>query len=88
MKFKTKYIAPVGGDGIHTINTGDWRIKKPVLSQEKCVKCGYCLLHCPVNAISKKDGQFTISYSYCKGCGICAHGCPPDAIEMVPEVEK
>ena len=88
MKFKTKYITPIGADGIHTINTGDWRTKRPVLDQEKCIKCGFCFLHCPVNSIKRIDGQFIINYEYCKGCGICANGCKPKAIEMVQEVEK
>lgn len=88
MEFKSKYIAPIGADGIHVLNTGDWRTKRPILNQEKCIKCGICFIYCPVNSISKKDGKFEISYDYCKGCGICAHECRSKAIEMVQEVEK
>lgn len=88
MKFKSKYIVPIGADGIYVINTGDWRTKRPILNQEKCIKCGICFIYCPVNSIAKKDGKFEISYDYCKGCGICAHECRSKAIEMVQEVEK
>ena len=82
MEFKSKYIVPVGADGIHVLNTGDWRTQRPVLDQEACIACGTCLLYCPVNSIRKSDGKFTICYDYCKGCGICAKVCPFGAITM------
>ena len=88
MEVKSKYIVPVGADGIHVLNTGDWRTQRPVLDQEACIACGTCLLYCPVNSIRKSDGKFTICYDYCKGCGICAHECPKNAITMIPEEGK
>ena len=88
MEFKSKNIVPIGADGIHVLNTGDWRTKRPVLDQETCIACGTCLLYCPVNSIRKTDGTFAICYDYCKGCGICAHECPKDAITMIPEEGK
>lgn len=88
MEFKSKYIVPIGADGIHILNTGDWRTQRPVLDQEMCIMCGTCLLYCPVASIHKKEGAFTISYDYCKGCGICAHECPKKAITMIPEEGK
>ena len=88
MEFKSKCIVPVGADGIHVLNTGDWRTQRPVLDQEACIACGTCLLYCPVNSIRKSDGKFTICYDYCKGCGICAHECPKNAITMIPEEGK
>lgn len=88
MEFNSKYIVPVGADGIHVLNTGDWRTQRPVLDQEACIACGTCLLYCPVNSIRKSDGKFTICYDYCKGCGICAHECPKNAITMIPEEGK
>ncbi|MEM2110953.1 MAG: 4Fe-4S binding protein [Candidatus Bathyarchaeia archaeon] len=64
--------------------TGSWRVLKPVINQEKCVKCGTCWLYCPEGAILR--GQvFTINYDYCKGCGICAEECPAKVIAMVKE---
>lgn len=88
MECKSNYIVPIGADGIHILNTGDWRTQRPVLGQELCIGCGTCLLYCPVNSIHKTDGIFTISYDYCKGCGICAHECPKQAIAMQPEEGK
>ncbi|SKC36024.1 4Fe-4S binding protein [Maledivibacter halophilus] len=88
MKFKSKYIAPIGADGIHVLNTGDWRTQRPVIDHEKCIKCGICFLYCPVNSINKIEGEFVISYDYCKGCGICAHECPKKAINMAVEEGK
>lgn len=88
MNITSKYIAPVGADGIYVLNTGDWRTQRPVLDQNKCVKCGICFLFCPVNSISREDGNFVISYDYCKGCGVCAHECPKNAIGMIKEEKK
>ncbi len=88
MELKSKYIVPVGADGIHILNTGDWRTQRPVLDETKCIRCGRCFLYCPVNSIRKTEKAFVISYDYCKGCGICAHECPKEAIEMVAEEEK
>lgn len=88
MKITSKYIAPIGKEGLHILNTGDWRTQRPILNQEKCIACGICFLYCPVNSISKTDGEFRISYDYCKGCGICANECPKDAIDMVSEEGK
>ena len=83
------HITPIGNDGIYVLDTASWRIVRPVIDQETCVKCGMCLSYCPVNSIrKKKDGRFEISYDYCKGCGICANECNVKAIEMVPEGGK
>ncbi len=66
--------------------TGTWRTERPVIIQEKCVKCLLCWLYCPEDAIIRKeDNSVEVDYEYCKGCGICAAVCPVDAIKMVPE---
>lgn len=89
MKYKSPYIVPIGADeGMYEINTGDWRTIRPILDENKCIKCGLCFLYCPVNAIKKENDRFVITYNYCKGCGICAHECPKNAIEMVKEEGK
>ncbi len=89
MQFKSKYIVPIGADGIHTINTGDWRTQRPSLDQEICIRCGTCLLYCPVGSIHKNEGgEFYVCYDYCKGCGVCAHECPKKAIIMTAEGGK
>jgi len=69
--------------------TGDWRTEQPVLDKEKCIKCGFCWLHCPDAAITPlDDGYFEPDLYHCKGCGICAVICPKKAITMVEEVEQ
>ncbi len=79
--------------------TGDWRVMRPIIDQEKCVRCRTCWVFCPDGAIMevKKpyrtkagreyDVSYEINYDYCKGCGICAHECPVKAITMVEEVK-
>lgn len=80
------HITPIGDDGLYILNTAGWRIVRPVLDKEKCIKCGLCLAFCPVNSIEKKkDATFEICYDYCKGCGICANECSKGAIHMAPE---
>lgn len=66
--------------------TGDWRSQRPVVNQDKCIKCGLCWLFCPDAAIEQmEDGRYRWNMDYCKGCGICATECKPGAIEMVEE---
>ena len=80
------HITPIGNDGMYILDTASWRVLRPVLDQEKCIRCGICLSYCPVNSIHKdEEGKYEIHYDYCKGCGICANECIKDAIEMVPE---
>lgn len=88
MKYKSKYITPIGCEGMYEINTGDWRTERPVMDKDKCTNCGICFLYCPVFSIEKKNEEFVIDYSYCKGCAICEHECPTGAIKMVPEEGK
>lgn len=83
MEFISDYIVPIGPEGLHIIQTGNWRTRKPILNPDKCIKCGMCLMYCPVNSVKRtEDGAFEINYDYCKGCGICAHECKKGAIEM------
>jgi len=68
--------------------TGYWRIFRPIMDKQKCIKCLMCWLLCPEAAIHRlDDDSVEINYDYCKGCGICAHECPVKAIKMVREVE-
>ena len=69
--------------------TGAWRIFKPVIHEEKCIKCRRCWLFCPDNAITiDKNGYPKINYEICKGCGICSNVCPVKTIEMVRDLHE
>ena len=71
--------------------TGNWRVKRPVWIQEKCVQCGLCWAVCPDNCILLDKEQIQrgdFNYEYCKGCGICANVCPFEAIIMEDEKEN
>ncbi|MEM0340841.1 MAG: 4Fe-4S binding protein [Acidilobaceae archaeon] len=76
----------------------DWRIFRPQLDQDKCIRCYICWTFCPDSAIIITDKPYTsssgrsyevtfeIDYDACKGCGICAEECPVKAIDMIEEV--
>jgi len=87
MEKKLKFVAPVA---IPTVGvsgrTGIWRVMKPVINYDKCIKCMLCWMYCPEGTIIIKDAGPEIDYNYCKGCGICANECPVKAITMEREV--
>jgi pyruvate ferredoxin oxidoreductase delta subunit len=69
--------------------TGNWRVFRPVLDKEKCVKCLRCWIFCPEGSIQRhKDDSISIDYEYCKGCGICATECKVKAIILEREGDK
>ena len=78
----TRFITPLGNDGMYILDTAAWRMDK-----EKCINCGVCMGYCPVNSIYAEGKEILISYDYCKGCGICAAECPKQAIHMEQEVK-
>jgi pyruvate ferredoxin oxidoreductase delta subunit len=95
---------PIGGAIIQPGNsaerfTGDWRVFKPVINQDKCVRCYLCWVYCPEPAVKIVDKPykassgrewkvtFEIDYNYCKGCGICVEECPVKAIDFIEEVK-
>lgn len=68
-------------------NTGSWRMVRPKIDHEACVRCGICAGYCPTACITvdKKADVLEFDWMYCKGCGICANECPKGALEMIPE---
>ena len=48
----------------------------------KCVGCGLCIRHCPVNCISgERKMRHEIDQSRCIKCGACMEKCRFGAIE-------
>ena len=79
--------------------TGDWRIFRPAIDHEKCIRCLICWIVCPEPAINIVDQPYRtragkewkfrleIDYNYCKGCLLCAEECPVKAITYTEEVK-
>jgi 2-oxoacid:acceptor oxidoreductase delta subunit (pyruvate/2-ketoisovalerate family) len=84
MELKTSGPAPVGKE-LYIVKTGEWRFQRPVVTIEKCTRCGICLIFCPVNAITEKENCYEANLEVCKGCGICANECHAGAVAMVME---
>ncbi len=67
--------------------TGNWRLFKPCINYERCVRCGICFVSCPDGCISlDTDNYPVIEYANCKGCLICYEECSAKAIETKREV--
>ena len=94
MAIKHKFIFPREGawsDGrerLLCLDTGSWRVTRPVLDREKCNYCSLCALYCPPQCLKDMGDYYAPDLDYCKGCGICARECPRGAIIMVPEGES
>lgn len=61
--------------------------KSPVIDESKCVKCGVCVNHCPVEgkAVNFKNGKQNppvYDYSKCIRCYCCQEMCPQKAISV------
>lgn len=95
---------PIGGSIVEPGNsvarkTGDWRVYRPIINHDKCIRCLICWIYCPdgvINIVNKpyrdlkgRSWNFSleIDYDHCKGCGICAEECPVKAIDLVKEVK-
>lgn len=58
------------------------------IDEDKCVKCGLCVIKCPKEAISKEGDAFPkVNSEICIGCGACQKTCPVKAIKIAA-VEK
>ena len=49
---------------------------------ERCIACGFCVQHCPVNAIEIVNGRAQMDGKTCIRCYCCHELCPHDAIEL------
>lgn len=78
---------PTAQAGVLLDKNAGWRNVRPVINQNKCVKCYQCYIVCPDGVIYKENDNMTVDYDFCKGCGICAFECKLNAIQMIPEEE-
>ena len=92
-------LFPFADVGSAVNRTDSWRILKPEIHYESCIRCMICWKFCPDNAFEiSRDGKIpspnervarleapVIDYGHCKGCGICATECPEKCIDMKPE---
>jgi pyruvate ferredoxin oxidoreductase gamma subunit len=70
------------------VRTGLWRVFRPIMFHDNCVKCGICMAYCPDGAISPNaDGFPEIDLEHCKGCMVCVAQCPTHTITAVAEAE-
>lgn len=65
--------------------TGSWRVRRPVLLEERCRGCLLCWLFCPEGSIRREGKGVRLLLDYCKGCGICARECLHGALVMEEE---
>ena len=75
-EIKMKYVA----------NIGKRFLRKPVVLENKCIKCGICIEACPVEgkAIKYKKVKTppVINYNKCIRCFCCQEMCPEKAIDV------
>lgn len=57
-------------------------VKKAVIDQDKCIRCGQCAELCRFDAITDN----TVNTLACEGCALCFRICPAGAVEMVDHI--
>lgn len=58
---------------------GPSKPQAPVVDEELCTKCGYCIDICPVHAISMVDDKIVSDPALCTFCCACVKDCPQGA---------
>ena len=80
---------PIGQAGVGVPNRGSWRVFKPVIDYDKCIKCLLCWLHCPDSAYSiDNKGYPREDFYVCKGCLVCVKVCPVKCIKGEIDIYK
>ncbi len=57
-------------------------LKKAVIDESKCVRCGACVEHCRFQAIE----NYSVNPLSCDGCGVCEYVCPVNAVRLGDKV--
>ncbi len=52
------------------------------VNKSMCTGCKTCILNCPEDAISIKNGKAEIDHEKCIGCGQCISVCPENAVKI------
>ena len=86
--FKSEGAWSDSNEQLLCLDTGSWRVERPILDKDKCNYCGLCALYCPPQCMIDMGDHFIPDLEFCKGCGICTKECPRNAISMVPEGES
>jgi uncharacterized protein (DUF362 family)/Pyruvate/2-oxoacid:ferredoxin oxidoreductase delta subunit len=56
---------------------------RPIPLDEKCIRCGVCAKHCPVDAIQMHGKELPdFDYSKCITCLCCMELCPEEAVKL------
>lgn len=62
-----------------------WAVRQLVVNPragDKCTGCGYCMRHCPVQAIRLVNGRAQMDPDLCIRCYCCHELCPALAVEL------
>ncbi|MHB8829563.1 MAG: FAD-dependent oxidoreductase [Syntrophales bacterium] len=59
-----------------------WEARERCFHCGVCTHCDTCLLVCPVGAITKNEGSYSVDSTKCTGCRLCQVECPRNAITM------
>ena len=60
----------------------------PVISAEKCRKCGMCMQYCPLQVIIKNENGHAVKCDLCGGDPLCVKVCPTGALTLIREVKQ
>ncbi len=58
------------------------------INQDKCIVCGKCASLCRFDAITERNGMFTVNNFSCEGCRLCYHSCPAGAVGVIQSFES